>query len=378
MIRSLEGIRGLAAIFVTLHHFGVAWYFRPIEYGYLFVDLFFVLSGFVITATYSTRLNKFSDLKPFMIRRFGRLFPLMIFATVLFVFSFDLAIWVKHAVVAMGYSNIFKNPGALTYMVPSFTEAGGTALFAQGMGCFDSLILNYVSWSISVEFYTYLLFAALWVVLRGQTRWVICILLSIAGIAVTAWASLNLHDCIQKNNCYAVTYDFGFARCVGSFFLGALAFHISRVIKFNANTVQLGALGAVIAFFALVGTHPMLAFSFPVLCALLVVSICRDTGFLADLMQRKPFQILGQRSYSIYMLHPIILLFMGPVPTVINGITAPVKSAVFTAVGISIYLTIIIVVAGWSYAKIETPFRDWFGRVADKSKVSQRVALRDS
>ncbi len=376
MIKSLEGARGLAAVFVSLFHFGLAFYLPPIEYGYLFVDLFFVLSGFVITATYSQRITKIADLKPFLIRRFGRLFPLMIFSTVLYVVAFDLIILVKRTIIDLGYTGLLKNPGALAYMVPSFAEIGGTVFFAQGMGLFDRLILNKVSWSISVEFYTYVMFAVLWVALVGKGRVVASVVLGLAGVAVTVWATLSVHDCLSKGFCYDVTYDFGFARCIGAFFLGALSFQVSKLMSFSANKAQALTLVALVGLFAFIKQFPALAFAFTFVFALLVVSICRDTGFVATFLQRKPFQILGQRSFSIYMLHPVVLLLIGPLADKINRIDSPVTGAVVTVVAIVAYVAVIVVIAGWSYARIESPSRAWFGRLAEPSRASgQPVSL---
>lgn len=368
MIKSLEGARGLAAVFVTLFHFGVAFYVPPIEYGYLFVDLFFVLSGFVITATYSQRMTTFAGLAPFLIRRFGRLFPLMIFSTVLFVISFDLGIWAKRTLIELGYTSVFKNPSALAFMVPSLPEIVGTALFAQGMGVFDHLILNKVSWSISVEFYTYLLFASLWVALGGKSRIIASAVLGLGGVAVAVWATLSVHDCLRNKSCYDVSYDFGFARCMGAFFLGAFSFQISKLVEFSANKAQALTLIALVALFAFIRQYPALAFAFPFVFAFMVVSICRDTGFLATVLQHKPWQILGQRSFSIYMLHPIVLLLMGPLGGFVNRIHSPLTAAVLTLLAIAVYLGVVVVIAGWSYNTIESPSRAWFSRLADQSR----------
>jgi peptidoglycan/LPS O-acetylase OafA/YrhL len=366
MIKSFEGIRGLAAVLVTLYHFGVAWYIRPIEYGYLFVDLFFVLSGFVIAANYSSRMAKSSDLKSFLIRRFGRLFPLMIFSTILFVIAFDGGILAKRTIVAMGYTNIFKNPGALSYLVPTIPEIVGSVFFVQGMGFFDKQILNYVSWSISAEFYTYILFAIVLMAVKGLFRTAFAVLLAASGVVITGWASYSLHDCLQTHNCYAVTYDFGFARCVGSFFLGMLTCQVAPKMIVSRTKLQVLALVSVLAFFALVRSVPLITFGFPLVCALLIISISTDRGFLAEIFNLRLFQILGQRSFSIYMLHPVVLLLLGPLPTVINNTVHPVKNTIFTIAGISIYLAVIVVVAGWSYSRIESPYRAWFNRLADR------------
>ena len=72
MIKSLEGGRGVAALIVALYHlkFGAA-YCSAIRNGYLFVDLFFVLSGFVIATSYVERLHSIVDVRAFLNRNFA-------------------------------------------------------------------------------------------------------------------------------------------------------------------------------------------------------------------------------------------------------------------------------------------------------------------
>lgn len=375
MIKSFEGARGLAAVLVALYHFGVASkHIAVVEYGYLFVDLFFVLSGFVMTATYESRIAKFSDIKPYMIRRFGRLFPLMIFSTLLFVLAYNSAIWIKSEAASMGYANLFKNPSALKYMIPSIEEIIGVVTFTQGMGFFDKPILNQVSWSIGTEFYTYILFAVICAALRGRSRTIIFTLLSAIGMIVAAWASLDLHGCVALKDCNNITFDFGFARCVGAFFLGTLAYRLNQAIFFNPVFIQMLTLLLLIAFFSLIGAHPLIAFGFPFLCALLVIAISRDTGFLSTLLQRKPFQVLGERSFSIYMLHPAVLVFFSPIVTMANRTGATSQGILLSAAAIALFLAVVVTTSAWTYAWIEAPFRAWFNRIADNSQIKHRIA----
>src|ERR1700731_3903652 len=75
----LDSWRGVAALLVALFHLNVYSAIYPLDFvrnGYLFVDFFFVLSGFVITYSYADRLKTLEDLGSFAIRRFGRLWPL--------------------------------------------------------------------------------------------------------------------------------------------------------------------------------------------------------------------------------------------------------------------------------------------------------------
>src|SRR4051812_22955899 len=125
MIKSLEGVRGIAALIVALYHFqlGTVHAGLPlIRHGYLFVDLFFVLSGFVMCAAYAGKLKSAEDFGRFLIRRTGRLLPLLLFSTLVFLLAADGIVLAKKLAVAHGYGAFLNNPGALQYQVPSVLE----------------------------------------------------------------------------------------------------------------------------------------------------------------------------------------------------------------------------------------------------------------
>jgi peptidoglycan/LPS O-acetylase OafA/YrhL len=76
---ALDGWRGIRALLVALHHLrldGHAYDVPAIRNAYLFVDFFFVLSGFVISHAYSRKVDSFRNILVFVVRRFGRLWPL--------------------------------------------------------------------------------------------------------------------------------------------------------------------------------------------------------------------------------------------------------------------------------------------------------------
>lgn len=367
MIKSFEGGRGLAALFVALFHLGVgAAYIPPIRNGYLFVDLFFVLSGFLIFTAYSGRLGDGPAIRSFLIRRFGRLFPLLIFATVAYVGLQNLIIFTKSLAIAHGYASFFKAPGLLVYQIPTVAEIVSTLTLTHSLGLFDKLILNYASWSISTEFYAYLLFAALCFLLKGRTRIIAFAIISLAGFLVTAWASVVVHQCLQVGRCFDVSYDFGFTRCISSFLLGALTCHFGRSFQFDANRLQLVALTLMAALFLLVDAYPLVAFGFSITCSLFILSISRDTGFLSRLLSRRPFQVLGERSYSIYMMHPVVLL---PLISYLNHI----KSFGMGALLMLAYVAVLVLVSGWTYRFIENPFRLFFNRLAGASSSASGI-----
>lgn len=362
MILSLEGIRGFAALIVALYHLKIGTeYFSVIRNGYIFVDLFFVLSGFVICAAYYSKINSTQDLGTFIIRRFGRLFPLLVFSTIVYLLLANLIVLAKQIAVASGYAGILNNPGDLQYIIPSVAEILTTLTMTHSLGMFDRLILNTPSWSISTEFYTYLLFAFLCLALPAKSRVPAFFAMMLSGLGVTVWASVDVHRCLEQGGCMGVTYDYGFMRCVYSFFLGALTYYACQSLRINYKLSQIAGIAVIGIGFALIDQHPVVAFLFPWAFALLIIGVSGDQGSIAHLFKCRPFQILGQRSYSIYMLHvPLVLIF--------ENFAKRVDGFIPSLIVVVAYLGTLLVISGWSYRFIEDPFRHKFNRIANRSK----------
>jgi peptidoglycan/LPS O-acetylase OafA/YrhL len=172
-LQSLTSLRGIAAVTVVLYHssflaFNYAggappWLWRR---GSLAVDLFFFLSGFILTHVYGRRLDQdrsWRTIGRFLWARFSRIYPASLFTTVVFVLAFT----VGNLLFPTGDSFIKQLIAALLLMqVPSL----------------DKVIINSPSWSISAEWYAYLLF--LFVIsmiyrLRALTAAVVCVALLI-------------------------------------------------------------------------------------------------------------------------------------------------------------------------------------------------------
>ena len=362
MIKSLEGGRGLAALLVALYHLKVgAGDWAAIRHGYLFVDLFFVLSGFVIASAYSSRMESAADLRSFVIRRVGRLWPLLVFSTIVFILMQNLIVAGKRAAVAAGHTSLLGSPGALDWAIPDAGQLLAVATFTHALNLFDDLILNTPTWSISTEFFTYLLFALVCLVLRGRARLVCYALLAVAAFAITVWASTTVHDCLDKGGCLSLTWDYGLPRSVFSFFMGALCWHWARSHEFNANWLAAGGM-AVLGLLLVLNDHqPAVAFGFPFVFAVLILATCRDQGWLATVLKWRPLQVLGERSYSIYLMHmPLLLLF--------ENVGRRLESPVARLGLLVAYVAVVVVVSGWTYRFVEQPFRDRFNRWAGRSR----------
>ena len=139
-IAVIESIRGLAALLVVLYHLPGWNKFVAtsnfVSNGYLMVNLFFVLSGFVIFKAYGNQIQTKSDLFKFQFLRFGRLYP-----------------------VHLLFICIFLCYTATPFLQTNWTALSEQLLLIQAIGPNDSReFFNPQAWSISVEFYAYFLF----------------------------------------------------------------------------------------------------------------------------------------------------------------------------------------------------------------------------
>lgn len=358
MIYALEGGRGAAALIVALYHLGIGTeQFGFIRNGYVFVDLFFVLSGFVIAAAYLNRLDSGIQLRSFFIRRFGRLFPLLIFSTIVFILIENAIILAKRIAASNGYADALHNPDALAYAFPSVSEAFATLTMTHSLGLFDELILNTPSWSISTEFYTYLLFAVVCFLLAGRLRLLSFVVLSAGAFAITVWSSVTIHDCLNRGGCLSVTYDYGFPRTVFSFFLGALVFLASHRLRFDTRLLQGVGLVLLALLFSFVDDNPALAFAFPFVFSILIIACCQDSGPLAAILNMRYLQMLGQRSYSIYLLHMPLILIFGNIAKRVDNLWSALAVVI-------VYVVTLVVISGWTYRFVEDPLRVRFNRLA--------------
>ena len=150
---ALDSLRGICALLVCLFHFHANGPIAPLAFvrgSWLFVDFFFVLSGFVIAANYRQRLIDGKFLRGFVILRFGRVYPLHLVMLLAF-----LVVELLGTMLASGNGAqrpMFDDHHSVFAIYTNLT-------LTQAFGLHDVLTWNQPSWSIAVEFWTYLLFA---------------------------------------------------------------------------------------------------------------------------------------------------------------------------------------------------------------------------
>lgn len=286
-IGALEGLRGWAALLVVIYHLPKWHPFLDVPLvnnGHFMVPLFFVLSGFVIHSAYAHRIDQPRALMRFLSLRFWRLYPVHLLFLAAYV-VFECVRWI--AVYRLSVPDVRLAP---------FSQNSGTALLqqlflVQAIGpTGNAQTFNGPAWSISVEFYTYVIFGLLALV-SGRR------LTSVLGILVLCGFML-------------LSRDTGFESlltCIVGFSLGALVSGLSRS---QANRIPGWA--ASIAFLVFFGylaisPYPHLGLVFA-LSACLVLAISGADGGLAVIALSGPRSFwLGAISYSLYMCHGLVL-----------------------------------------------------------------------
>lgn len=171
-------------------------------------------------------------------------------------------------------------------------------LLIQSFGLQDGNTWNAPSWSISVEFYANILFGAALVLLRNartSTKVVASIVASLLCLGVVVLLS---GDGIN------VTVDYGFFRCVYGFLIGYLCFVVHNRLSKRASVFFNEPLSVVVTVvFVINAGTGWLSFFAPLVFAYNVLSFTHEKGVISRMITTRPFLLLGEMSYSIYLTH---------------------------------------------------------------------------
>ena len=287
----LEGIRGIAALLVIFYHVP---YWHPlihhlpiVENGRLMVQLFFVLSGFVISNAYRHRLKTASALVDFQILRFGRLYPVH-----LMYLGFFIAVEFGKIFMATRYGITSNNTEA--FRQNSWTAVVQHLLLIQPIGpTGNALTFNSPAWSIGVEFYTYLLFGLI-------VLWVPRLFIPIA--AVTSFASIYLLGWYEVGDWNLVL------RGLSGFFLGCLVQEAaSRGNPFGTRYLLACAVVAMAVFLWIPQTVASECWIFALSAAIIYACAVGPENGIRRALRSTAAAWLGRISYSVYMSHLAII-----------------------------------------------------------------------
>lgn len=302
---ALDGFRGLLALLVAIHHsqwFSYLNYKSFINEGFVLIDLFFVFSGFLLYRLYGRNLNTKADVADFIKRRFARLYPIHIFMLLAFTAFNLLRLWAyKSGIISLADGAVLPFSADSPDNVTTFISH---IFLTHSLGFHDSLSYNWPSWTISVEFYVYFIFAALIVFWKPSKLWHIGVISVL--IALVYWWLSGIAPRMD------ITYDYGFWRCLGGFFTGVIGAWLfmryssikSKISRAVWTALELAALLAYLSFtFYFIDDSQFFIAPFSLF---FVFVFAFDGGLISRFMSNGMFSYLAKISYSVYMTHALI------------------------------------------------------------------------
>jgi len=315
-LQSFETYRGFAALMIAAVHFNVN---SPLSNhslaNGLFVHFFFTLSGFVMYLNYHNKLIDFSSVKNFLKKRFFRLYPLHLLFLIIF-----LIIEVSKYFAQIKYGLVANNEA---FSVNNFKTFLGNIFLIQTF--FDYNTFNTPSWSISAEYYTYMIFALVFLFMKKNN---LLIFISLAGILIFRINS-EIGLGIEK------TY-LSFLDCVYCFFIGVFSckiyFKYSNLEIFQKYYSIITLILLIVSSLLIINIGGKFSFIIPLFFGLLLIfsANLKNENILGKIVCNKFFVYLGSISYSIYMCHLFVfwsltqfLRFVIKLETIVddNGIT---------------------------------------------------------
>ncbi|MXO92001.1 acyltransferase family protein [Erythrobacter arachoides] len=294
-------------------------------YGYLAVDLFFMLSGFVMWLNYGPKLRAagLAGAPDFWWRRFARIWPL-------------------HAAVLLaliGFVVVLLATGRDTSGYP-LGELPLHLLLAQNWGFTDALSWNHPAWSISAEIGAYALFPLLVLALRWESLprpalWALVALFALALWATfTAFGAQSLGEEITR---------LGLVRCVLQFAIGMA---LANLWRLGGTGWAPGVVGVVLLG-VWSGTGWGETLLVPLGFAGLLLALALSAGPLARVLGSRPLEWLGDVSYATYLIHfPLFVL---------AKIALADEGARVGSLGFALYAAVLLGLSHFAYTRLEKP-----------------------
>ena len=376
-ISSIDGLRAIAVTAVVLYHLGISW----IPGGFLGVDLFFVISGYVITRLILDSINQSSalDLRAFYAARIRRIYPgflFMVISTIIFI-----GVWAPEAIKRFLSDLPYALSGTINW-----------ALVARNQDYFETIgrppLLQH-TWSLAVELQFYLVWPIILLTVlkyfgkKNIAR--IALVIAIISGATLFLVSLQLD---QANSAKVSHIYFGTdTHSLGLFLGSALAVswipqNLSANITRRAQDVidgigVVGLLGLISTFLFIDESNASLyQIAFPLAAifgCLVIISLVHPASRFAPIISTPPFRWIGQRSYGIYIWHWVI--FQVTRPSVdLSGETWALYLA---------RVLLVLALADISLRWVEIPFRQgqvqtWFRGMkyrSSKERVRQQLSV---
>jgi peptidoglycan/LPS O-acetylase OafA/YrhL len=370
-IRALAGVRAFPPLVLVMFHFSEGHGYRhfwPLDYvaarGYLWVEFFFCLSGFILTHVYGARMAQLFTAKgygAFLKARLIRLYPLHLFMLLVVLLT---AIVTRYLAAIGHYTSIFD----LTYhtVITPFSLVLNL-LLVQAWNTQPSLTWNGVAWFVSVEWALCLLFPVFLFLSNGWLwRGLLLIAAGVAGLTALDLTSAHGLD---------ITFHNGVLRGLSDFSVGVGLAMLYRALKprdvlpgWAHSLIQLAVV--FVLFYAIYNTgwsHTRMDIFTVLPMMALVFALAFDRGIVADALKTRIPQLLGGWSFAIYIGQTFGLLIIRVLEQrVYPPPMTPVLGTTF--IGLSWWLEPLLLVLfciGWGAliaTVIEHPVASWLKR----------------
>lgn len=359
----LDGLRGVAALLVIWYHIFEGYAFagggmiETANHGYLAVDFFFMLSGFVISYAYDDRWGKTMSLKDFFKRRLIRLHPMVIMGAVIGVIFFYLQGSVKWDGTEVPFSLVMLSLLMGILFIPAIP---GASYDIRGNG--EMFSLNGPSWSLFFEYIGNILYALF---IRRFSNKVLTIWTILLGLGLGYFALCD----VAGYGCIGVGWTLDKANLIGGFLRMSFPFSLGMLLARNFKPIQVkGAFWICAIALAILFHIPYIASNgpisyngvFEILCIAIVFPILiwvGASGKTTDNASTQVCKFLGDISFPVYIIHyPLMYLFYSWL----------IKEKLYTF-GETWYIAIIVMMSSILIAYIclklyDEPARKWLGK----------------
>ena len=379
-LNNLTPLRGIAALLTVIYHinlmFGVGGkgflipdeLTKGISRMYLMVDFFFILSGFIMCHVYGKWFSEGvngASFKKFTIARFARVYPLHLLTLVYLIVIFFITARLGQPEIPI--LQIANSPFSII-----------TNLFLlHSMNFHQWFSWNHASWSISTEWWAYMVFPFLvkpFVNLNKAGKGIVAFLCFAGYLVITFFiipliivpAPIFFAQLHFEDYSINVAYQYGYLRCLFGFILGMMMYqgYISDWgKKFLANGYMMLALtvGMLLSMHFLLPDVITVSF-------LPFILLCGAYGSknIDRVFAIKPLQRLGDWSFSIYLVHQPLFFTLGAIKTYLTpnageppvGTMPPINYFTNWLVALAI-ISLIILVSSVTYRLWEKPSRRW-------------------
>ena len=370
-LTTLTPLRGIAAILVVVFHsnlmltsFLPIWEPHFITSGWLWVDFFFVLSGFIIAYVYGDAFKDTitsGDYWKYIKARFARVYPLHV---VTLLWSLICAIIILH--YADGVAPFFGDMFSPSSAIPSL-------LFLQTFGLYIAAPLNSPSWSLSTEWWVYMVFPLL-VPLFSRLKGTGIVIMVICVCGLFAFIKYYLGPVGLPfpggSPSLNIITDFGIFRCLAGFLMGMLLFRVyeeSIAIRLLSKSwaFSVFSLGVIVAMH--VGAEDILIIA---LFPFVILTAAYNNTMIKRVLDTPVLQRLGDWSFSIYMVHtPLMQCFWIYQIRINPTMIAQFPGAPFGPLNVTwglitcvVVVALTLLVAALSYRFIEVPARRYLNK----------------